>query len=82
MPLRPDLETTYHFDMSFVLKLSDEDQAALREQADREHRSMHEVAVLAVRERIGMAQRAAVLDTIVDSIVSQDAKLLDVLANS
>jgi hypothetical protein len=68
--------------MAFVLKLSEEEQAALKQQADREHRSMHEVVVLAVRERIGRTQRALVLDSIVDSIVVEDAKLLEILANS
>jgi hypothetical protein len=38
--------------MAFVLKLTDEETELLRAQAEREHRSMHEVARLAVLERI------------------------------
>jgi hypothetical protein len=66
--------------MSFVLKLSAEDQEALREQAEREHRSMHEVAVLAVRERIGTARRNMLLDEAFDRIAREDAALLAELA--
>ena len=42
--------------MAFVLKLSDEETDLLRAQAEREHRSMHEVARLAVLERITTAE--------------------------
>jgi hypothetical protein len=38
--------------MAFVLKLTDEETDLLRAQAEREHRSMHEVARLAVLDRI------------------------------
>jgi hypothetical protein len=68
--------------MAFVLKLGPEDQEALREQAAREHRSMHEVAVLAIQQRIGTARRNEVLDALTDQIFDEDAKLLDVLAHS
>jgi hypothetical protein len=68
--------------MAFVLKLGPEDQEALREQAAREHRSMHEVAVLAIQQRIGTARRNEVLDAVTDQIFDEDAKLLDVLAHS
>jgi hypothetical protein len=43
--------------MAFVLKLSDEETELLRAQAEREHRSMHEVARLAVLERITTAEQ-------------------------
>jgi hypothetical protein len=68
--------------MAFVLKLGPEDQEALREQAAREHRSMHEVAVLAIQQRIGTARRNEVLDALTDQIFDEDAKLLDILAHS
>lgn len=66
--------------MAFVVKLSLEDTEALREQAAREHRSMHEVAVLAIKSRIDSDRRAAVLDELFDQAASEDADLLDRLA--
>jgi hypothetical protein len=66
--------------MAFVVKLSPEDTEALREQAALEHRSMHEVAVLAIKSRIAGNRRAAVLDDLFDQAVVEDAELLDRLA--
>ena len=66
--------------MAFVVKLSPEDTEALREQAAREHRSMHEVAVLAIKDRIDRNRRAAVLDALFDDVAAEDAELLDRLA--
>jgi hypothetical protein len=43
--------------MAFVLRLTEEETELLRAQADREHRSMHEVARLAVLERVAEADR-------------------------
>jgi hypothetical protein len=43
--------------MAFVLKLTDDETELLRAQAEREHRSMHEVARLAVLERITAAEQ-------------------------
>jgi hypothetical protein len=43
--------------MAFVLRLTNEETELLRAQADREHRSMHEVARLAVLERVAEAGR-------------------------
>ncbi len=68
--------------MAFVLKLSPEDSEALREQAAKEHRSMHEVAVMAIQQRINTARRSAALDALMDEIVTEDAKLLDILARA
>ncbi len=70
----------YRFDMAFVVKLSPQDTEALREQAAREHRSMHEVAVLAIQARIAADLRAAVLDELFDQAAAEDAELLDRLA--
>ena len=66
--------------MAFVVRLSPEETEGLREQAAREHRSMHEVAVLAIRGRISSDRRAAVLDELFDGAVVEDAALLDRLA--
>jgi hypothetical protein len=49
----------YRFGMAFVLKLSEEETELLRTQAEREHRSMHEVARLAVLERVAAADQEA-----------------------
>jgi predicted transcriptional regulator len=62
------------------LKLSPEDTEALRQLAAREHRSMHEVAVLAIQARITADRRAAVLDDLFDAAGAEDAELLDRLA--
>ncbi|WP_375482444.1 hypothetical protein [uncultured Jatrophihabitans sp.] len=70
----------YRFDMAFVVKLSPEDTEALREQATREHRSMHEVVVLAIKTRIDGDRRAAALDGLFDQSAAEDAELLDRLA--
>jgi len=78
--LAAGLTPRYHFDMAFVVKLSPEDTEALREQAAREHRSMHEVAVLAIKSRIAGERRAAVLDELFDQVAAEDAELLDRLA--
>jgi hypothetical protein len=43
--------------MAFVLRLTEEETELLRTQAEREHRSMHEVARLAVLERISAAEQ-------------------------
>jgi len=66
--------------MAFVLKLSPEETEALRELAAREHRSMHEVAMLAIRSRIAAARRTEVLDQLFDAAAAEDAELLDRLA--
>jgi hypothetical protein len=70
----------YHIDMAFLVKLSPEDTEALREQASRERRSMHEVVVLAIQARIAADRRSAVLDSLFDDVASEDAELLDRLA--
>jgi predicted transcriptional regulator len=43
--------------MAFVLKLTDDETELLRVQAEREHRSMHEVARLAVLDRVANAEQ-------------------------
>lgn len=63
-----------------VIKLSPEDTEALREQAARERRSMHEVAVLAIKSRVSGDRRVAVLDELFDRAAAEDAELLDRLA--
>jgi predicted transcriptional regulator len=67
--------------MAFVIKLSPEDTEALRLLAAHEHRSMHEVAVLAIKQRLAAARRADILDQLFDEVAIEDAELLDRLAH-
>lgn len=71
----------YHRDMTqqFVLRLTDEDAVALREQAEAEHTSMQAVALAAVRERT--AGRARVL-ALLQRARTKHAETLRVLADS
>lgn len=64
--------------MAMTLRLSDEDAAALRETAEREHRSMHEVAVDAISRYT--RQRTERRDEALARIVTEDAELLRRLA--
>jgi hypothetical protein len=68
--------------VAFVVDLTPEDTEALRAQAAREHRSMHEVAVLAIKDRIAADRRAVMLDELFDEATTEDAELLDRLAQS
>ncbi|MGI8880525.1 MAG: ribbon-helix-helix protein, CopG family [Jatrophihabitans sp.] len=62
--------------MAFLVKLDAENTEALRILAAREHRSMHEVAQLAIKERIDRAGRADLLDEMFDEVAAEDAELL------
>lgn len=64
--------------MAMNLRLSDEDTAALRRKANDEGRSMQEVARAAIREYT--TDRAARLAAAVERIRTEDAELLDRLA--
>lgn len=66
--------------MAMTLRLTEGETELLRAQAEREHRSMHEVARLAILERIGRAERQAWIETQVDQIMVEDAELLRRLA--
>lgn len=70
----------YRFDMAFVVRLSPEDTEALREQAAREHRSMHEVAVQVIEARVAADRRAALPDELFDTTAAEDGELLGRLA--
>lgn len=61
-----------------TLRLTDEEAEALRVQAEREHRSMQEIARQAIREYV--TRRDAVRDAALRRIVSEDAELLRRLA--
>lgn len=66
--------------MAMTLRLTDAEQAALRETAEREHRSMQEVAREAIRAYT--SQRSRLRDELLAQIVSEDANLLDRLGKA
>ncbi len=63
-----------------TLRLTDEETEALRKRAEREGRSMQEVARTAVREYIDTRSRNEVLDDLFDRAAAEDAELLARLA--
>jgi hypothetical protein len=68
--------------MAFVLKLTEDETEQLRLQAEREHRSMHEVARLAVLDRIEQANQDLARDYFIDTEVPQWQQLLKRLADA
>ncbi len=59
-----------------TLRLSDEETDALRRRADREGRSMQEVARAAVREYIDRTSRQELLDEVLDEELPRFAEAL------
>ena len=66
--------------MAMTLRLTEEETAALRRQAEREHRSMQEVARLAILDRINSSERANFMREIADEIMVRDAEALQRLS--
>ncbi|HZJ03944.1 MAG TPA: hypothetical protein VFD59_00555 [Nocardioidaceae bacterium] len=62
---------------TFLIRLSDDEREALRRQAATEHRSMQEVARLAVIDRISTAERSTEVRASLERIMARDAELLD-----
>lgn len=60
-----------------TLRLSDADTAALRGRAEREHRSMQDVARQAVREYVENHSRAELLDQVLDEELPRYAEALE-----
>jgi predicted transcriptional regulator len=63
-----------------TLRLTDDETEALRKRAEREGRSMQELARQAVREYIDGRNRIEVLDDLFDRAAAEDAELLDRLS--
>ena len=59
-----------------TLRLSDDEAQALRRQADREGRSMQEVARAAVREYVERSSRRALLGQVLDAELPRYAEAL------
>ncbi len=64
--------------MAMTLRLTDEETDDLRRTAERENRSMQEVARQAIREYV--QRRTRLRDEALARIVTEDAELLDRLA--
>ena len=62
--------------MAMTLRLSDEETDALRRRAQREGRSMQEVARAAVREYIDRTSRRELLDQVLDEELPRFAEAL------
>lgn len=62
--------------MAMNLRTTDEQAEALREQAQREGRSMQTVALAAIDEYIARRTRTARLDEIADQVAARHAGLL------
>ena len=61
------VSVSYHQGMAMTLRLDESETAALRTQADLEHRSMQEIARTAVREYLDRHSRAESIDRIMDA---------------
>lgn len=69
-------QLSYAVIMAMTLRLTEEETEALRAQAELEHRSMQEVARLAIQERIGRANREMQVRALTREIMARDAGLL------
>jgi predicted transcriptional regulator len=63
--------------MAMTLRLTDEERAALRRRAEREGRSMQQVAREAVRDYIERASRQELLDRVLDEELPRYAEALE-----
>ncbi len=70
----------YHAAMAMTLRLSDEETELLRQQAEREHRSMQEVVRLAILDRVKRDSRSEWIAANTERIMEEDADLLRRLA--
>ena len=68
--------------MAMTLRLSDEETALLRRQAECEGRSMHEVVRLAVQERIARQDHADRVQRAARRVATQHREILDRLKNA
>lgn len=78
MKLTPSDTAWYHERMAMTLRLSEEETEALRQAAERESRSMQDVARQAIREYV--QRRTRLRAELLAQIVSENAELLDRLS--
>ena len=63
--------------MAMTLRLSDEEADALRRRADREGRSMQDVARAAVRDYVDRSSRRDLIDRVLDEELPRYTEALD-----
>jgi predicted transcriptional regulator len=63
--------------MAMTLRLDDDQAAALRAQAAREGRSMHEIAVGAIEQYVRSQTKRALVDVVLDTELVRYADALD-----
>jgi predicted transcriptional regulator len=68
--------------MAMTLRLSDEETALLRRQAEREGRSMHEVVRLAIQERIDRQEHTDRVRRAARRVVTEHREILDRLKDA
>lgn len=73
---RPLVSERYHPGMAMTLRLTGDESAALRRQAEREGRSMQDVARAAVRDYIERASRRELLERVLDEDLPRYAEAL------
>lgn len=66
----------YHFGMAMTLRLTDEETEALRAQAEREERSMQEIARAAIREYVARRGHEGLVDEELQYVVTKYADAL------
>jgi predicted transcriptional regulator len=68
--------------MAMTLRLSDEETALLRRQAEREGRSMHEVVRLAIQERIARQEHNDRVRRAARRVATEHREILDRLSDA
>jgi hypothetical protein len=68
--------------MAMTLRLTDEETALLREQAEREGRSMHEVVRLAIQERIARQGHSERVRQAAHRVATRHSEILDRLTDA
>jgi predicted transcriptional regulator len=68
--------------MAMTLRLSDEETALLRRQAEREGRSMHEVVRLAIQERIARQEHSDRVRRAARRVSTEHREILDRLSDA
>jgi len=63
--------------MAMTLRLTDDETEALRRRAERESRSMQDVARQAIRDYVESTSRAELLDEVLDTEVPRYAEALE-----
>lgn len=63
--------------MAMTLRLTDDESDALRRRAEREQRSMQDVAREAIREHVARLDRGDLIDVVLDDVLVRYADALD-----